>query len=132
MRYSGEPPRRLVDTGFSRSGKYFYLWSRAEGRPRDLDFFEVPEVGQRARRVGHVRPGYGGELRWLANDFLWHTWGCGAPCAAGNLYDSAGRRIASELGSMILEAPDDRRVAVLELGPIVVMLETRKPACLRW
>ena len=113
VRYSGEPPRFVVETGFSLSGRYFYVWSKADGKPRDLDFFRVPRAGHRARRVAHLTPGFGGDLHWLAGDFMWHGWGCGAPCASGELYDRSGKVLFQEGGSADFVAPDARRVAGL-------------------
>lgn len=122
VRYRGEPPRAVVEMRVSLSGRYFYVWSKADGKARNLDFFRVPRAGRRARRLAHLTPGFGGDLHWLVGDFLWQGWGCGAPCVNGLLYNRSGRILFQEVGSEEFVAPDARRVAVLDWSGKVVLI----------
>jgi len=124
VHYPATPSRTVIETGFSRSRAHFYVWSKADGAPRDLDIFVTPGGGDGpARSSGHVVPGFGGELRWLEGERLWHWWGCGTACVMAKLYDATGAVRHAETGSWAEVAPDARRVLVLDYGGSVVLID---------
>lgn len=129
VRFPLRPWRGIDGVAFSRSRRSFYVWSKADGKPRDLDLFEVPRAGGPANRVLHLVPGVGGDLVWLEGERLWHWWGCGAPCVGAELIDASGVRY-QEVGSAEGEARDGRRVAVTDWSGIVVLIDAALPA--RW
>src|SRR5262245_58077449 len=123
VRFPATPPRSLVETRFSRSGAHFYVWSKADGHPRDLDVFETPSAGQApARRAWHRVPGAGGELHWLEGERLWHDWGCGTSCVIAQLTDLNGR-VVTEQGSWAEVSHDARRALVADYGGSVVLFD---------
>jgi hypothetical protein len=81
VRFPARPYRDFIEARVSPSGRFFFVWTRPDGGPREVDVFAVPtREAQLANRRGHWSPGAGGELEWVAGDRLWHAWRCGADC----------------------------------------------------
>jgi len=122
VRFAVKPPRTMVEATVSPSGRYFFLWSRADGHARELDVYETPSTGA-ARRVGHMVPGAGGHLGWVAGDRLFHWWGCGTGCAVVQLRDVLGRVLVSTGGAWVEEDAAHTRAAVADHGGNVVWID---------
>ena len=65
-----------------------------------MEVFERPHAqGATASRLGRWTPGFGGALRWVAGERLWHSWGCGTSCMQARLYDRSGATLLSAGGA---------------------------------
>ncbi len=122
VRFPVKPPRMMVEASASPSGRYFYLWSRADGHARELDVYETPTAGP-ARRSSHAVPGAGGHLGWVAGDRLFHWWGCGTGCAMVEVRDVLGRVLVSTGGAWVEEEATHTRAAVADHGGKVVWID---------
>ncbi len=123
-RFSLEPPRAVIDVQLSPSGEHFFVWSRPDGHARELDLFETPSASHAtALPIGHVTPGFGGELRWVSGDRLWHWWGCGTSCIVAQLRDATGAIRVTQSGSLVETAPDATRAVVADYGGAVVWVD---------
>jgi hypothetical protein len=92
----------------------------------DLDVFATPTDGQGpARPSARLVPGFGGDLRWLDGERLWHTWGCGSSCVVARLYDVTGVVRFTETGSWEDVAPDASRVLVADYGGSIVLIDPK-------
>ncbi len=110
VRFAALPYRSFVEASFSPSGRFFYVWSKPDETPREIDVFAVPaRRGAQPERVGHWAPGTGGSLEWTAGDHLWHVWGCGAACQMGALYGRDGTVLVDAVGLAVERSPDGRR-----------------------
>lgn len=113
VQFAPRPYRTFVEARMAPSGRFFYVWSKPDGRPREVDVFATPRrEAQLAQRRGHWSPGAGGELEWVTRDRLFHRWGCGAACNVTQLYDVYGTTLASFVGQDVELSPD-RRYAVI-------------------
>ncbi len=113
VQFAPRPYRTFVEARMAPSGRFFYVWSKPDGRPREVDVFATPRrEAQLAQRRGHWSPGAGGELEWVTRDRLFHRWGCGTNCSVTQLYDVYGTTLASFVGEDVELSPD-RRYAVI-------------------
>lgn len=119
--YPRLPARGIVSATAAPSGRFFYVWSSIARRSRELDVFEFASPG--AMLVGRWTPGYGGELRWVAGEHLWHSWGCGTSCVSAALYDTRGRTVFSTVGSALWRSPDERFAIAADYGGVATLLE---------
>ncbi len=121
VRYPTQPPRSIQAVEVSPSGRHFFVWSTPDRHARELDVYERTNSG--VTRVARWSPGFGGELRWVEGDRLWHSWGCGTSCVTGQLYDTQGRTLFSEPAAAALwESADHRFAAIAFHGGAVVVL----------
>ncbi len=117
VQFAPRPYRTFVEARMAPSGRFFYVWSRPDGRPREVDVFATPRrEGQLAQRRGHWSPGAGGDLVWVTRDRLWHRWGCGAACNIAQLYDVYGTTLASFVGQDAEVSPDGRFAVIADAG----------------
>lgn len=117
VQFAARPYRTFVGARMAPSGRFFYVWSKPDGRPREVDVFATPRrEGQLAQRRGHWSPGAGGDLVWVARDRLWHRWGCGAACNIAQLYDVYGTTLASFVGQDAEASPDGRFAVIASEG----------------
>ncbi|MFO0652514.1 MAG: hypothetical protein U0326_40225 [Polyangiales bacterium] len=117
VQFAPRPYRTFVEARMAPSGRFFYVWSRPDGRPREVDVFATPRrEGQLAQRRGHWSPGAGGDLVWVTRDRLWHRWGCGSACNIAQLYDVYGTTLASFVGQDAEVSPDGRFAVIADAG----------------
>ncbi len=117
VRFAARPYRTFVEAQMAPSGRFFYVWSKPDGRSREVDVFATPRRGaQLAQRRGHWSPGAGGELTWVTRDRLWHRWSCGSTCSIAQLYDVYGTTLASFVGQDAEVSPNGRFAIVADRG----------------
>lgn len=113
VRFPPRPYRAFIDARLSPSGRFFYVWTRPDGRSREVDVFATPtREAQLANRRGHWSPGSGGELDWVAGDRLWHAWRCGSDCGVAQLYSVTGATLLSLTGEDVERSRDGRFAVV--------------------
>lgn len=121
VRYPLQPARTINEVEASPSGRYFFVWSTPDRRSRELEVFEITSVGP--ARLARWSPGFGGELRWVDGDHLFHSWGCGTSCVNGVVYDVRGHTALSEgPAAWLSESPDHRYAAFAYYGGAVVVV----------
>lgn len=117
VQFPARPYRTFIEARMAPSGRFFYVWSKPDGRPREVDVFATPRrEAQLAQRRGHWSPGAGGDLVWVTRDRLWHRWGCGAACNIAQLYDVYGTTLASFVGQDAELSPDGRFAVIAGAG----------------
>ncbi len=124
VRYPARPSRTIHAVEASSSGRFFFVWSTPDGGSRELDVYERPgRAGAAATHVSGWVPGFGGAMRWVAGDRLWHSWGCGTACVNARLHDVRGVVLFRTSGASALwDSPDGRAsVAATHSGIVEVV-----------
>jgi len=133
VRYPAAPPRVIVEVGPSRTGEWFFVWSKPDRKMRQLDLYRAPILGWPrslpgeglATRIAHLEPGFGGSLQWLESDVLFHVWGCGTGCSSARVYDLTGTTRFEETADFIDVSKDARRVVAVRTSGDVILFDGR-------
>lgn len=75
----------IIDFGVSADENYLFVLHRADSqRSNMLSIYNI----EKKRLIAKIKPGYGGEFRWITGNHIFHTWGCGTNCYSVVVYDS--------------------------------------------
>lgn len=89
----------------SMDGRWALVWYM-DYPPRRLAIYDLRTGGRHAR----LTPGYGGELRWISGNRIFHSWGAGTGVRCCQVFDIEGREQFGEVYGGFELSPDTRRL----------------------